>query len=77
MCEYTIYGRNDCEYCIKAINLCVHNGTSFSFINMENENISKDQLSNKLNTQISTVPQVLFNQQYIGGSDDLENHFAA
>lgn len=75
MNDYIIYGRDDCEFCIKAINLCINNGTSFSFINMTSKDMSKETLSVLLNIPVETVPQVVLGDIYIGGSDALENHF--
>lgn len=77
MNNYTIYGREDCEYCVKAIHLCISKGVSFSFINMTSQAITKEALSQKLNLPVMTVPQVLCNNHYIGGSDALEKHFSA
>lgn len=74
MKKFTIYGREDCGFCIKAIHLCLHKGFSFDFINMIDKNISKEQLSQQLSQPVATVPQILLDDKYIGGSDDLENY---
>ncbi|WP_261841494.1 glutaredoxin domain-containing protein [Aliamphritea ceti] len=74
MKEFTIYGREDCAFCIKAIHLCLHNGYSFNFINITTAKITKEQLSIKINQPVRTVPQILTGSIYIGGSEDLETH---
>lgn len=75
--NYTIYGRDDCEFCVKAVNLCVRNGASFSFVNMTRNEMTKEVLSELLQVSVRTVPQVLLESRYIGGCDDLEKHFQA
>ena len=75
MNKITIYTSQTCPYCIKAKKL-------LKMLNLEFEEINSDdnfdemceELSKKYNKPgISTVPQIIINDHYVGGCDDLEN----
>ena len=72
-----IYGRMSCRYCVRAIDLaeqlCEENDEiEYSFINMEREGISKEDLAKLKNIEVKTVPQIFIDQQHIGGCSDFE-----
>ena len=75
MNKITIYTSQTCPYCIEAKKL-------LKMLNLEFEEINSDdnfdemceELSKKYNNPgISTVPQIIINDHYVGGYDDLEN----
>ena len=77
MNKVTIYTSQSCPYCIKAKKL-------LKMLNLEFEEINSDDnfdemcenLSQKYNKPgISTVPQIIINNHYIGGYDDMEQMY--
>lgn len=72
MSQYTIYGRPECPYCQRAMQLLDARNLSYTFINMTTEGISKEALSKKLGKPVMTVPQILDGDHYVGGCSDLE-----
>lgn len=45
--DYAIYGRKDCGYCRKAVQLCLEEWVSFLFITMTAKGISEEVLARK------------------------------
>ncbi|MGB0894973.1 MAG: GrxA family glutaredoxin [Parashewanella sp.] len=77
--KVTVYGRSGCPYCTRAVQICEllkskRNDFSFDYIDMIAEGISKEALSEKLNVDVRTVPQVMLDDQYIGGCTEFEQH---
>ncbi len=75
MNKVTIYTSQTCPYCIKAKKLLKMLNLDYTEINIEN---NFDEMCDKLSKQynipsISTVPQIIINDHYIGGYDDLES----
>ncbi len=75
MNHITIYTSEMCPYCIKAKKLLKILNLNFEEINVDN---NFDEMCEKLNEKynqkgISTVPQIIINDHYIGGYDDLEH----
>ncbi len=75
MNHITIYTSEMCPYCIKAKKLLKMLNLNFEEINVDN---NFDEMYEKLNEKynqkgISTVPQIIINDHYIGGYDDLEH----
>lgn len=77
MNEVTVYTSTTCPYCVKAKRL-------LKMLNLDYEEINCDEnfdemcanLSQKFNQPcISTVPQIIINDNYIGGYDDLEHMY--
>lgn len=77
MNKVIIYTSQACPYCIKAKKL-------LKMLNLEYEEINSDNnfdemclnLSQKYNQpNVSTVPQIIINDRYIGGYDDLERMY--
>jgi len=64
-----IYTTNWCPSCVAAKNLLKNENIDFEEINIEEKGISREKL-----LEISgkyTVPQIVINNQYIGGYDQL------
>ncbi|MFI3256244.1 MAG: GrxA family glutaredoxin [Psittacicella sp.] len=72
--KIVIYGRPGCPYCARALeeskNLKANNLADYEYIDVYEQNISKDELSQKLNKEVKTWPQVLVDDNYIGGCDN-------
>lgn len=69
--EFTVYGRPWCGYCSGALRLLDQMGLDYSYIDIREEGISKQELAEKLERPVYTVPQILHGDQYIGGYTDL------
>tara|TARA_B100001750_G_C15295370_1_gene489493 strand:- start:394 stop:645 length:252 start_codon:yes stop_codon:yes gene_type:complete len=66
-----IYSSNWCSYCNAAKNLLKELNISFEEINIEENNISREDLL-KLSGGY-TVPQICINEKFIGGYTELQN----
>ena len=64
-----IYGTTWCPSCVSAKRLFDEMNLSYDEINIEEENISREKLSEI--TGGHTVPQIVINDQCIGGFSDL------
>lgn len=69
--EFVVYGRPWCGYCSGALRLLDQMGLDYSYIDIREEGISKQELAEKINQPVHTVPQILHGDQYIGGYTDL------
>ena len=67
--KITIYSTTWCPSCVSAKKLLDEIGLPYNEINIEKENISRDNLV-KI-TGGSTVPQIVINEKTIGGFDNL------
>lgn len=68
-----IYTSSACPYCIKAKKLLKSLGLVYTEHNIDEtfDEITKE-LSEKFKRPIMTVPQIIINEYYVGGYDDLE-----
>lgn len=73
MNKIDIYTSATCPYCIKAKKLLTNLNLTYVEHNIDDnfEEITKE-LSEKFQRQIMTVPQIIINNHYVGGYDDLE-----
>ena len=74
--KLVIYGRKSCPFCVKAKKLAedlksVREDFDFDYIDYEEKGMSKEDISNEINQTVNTVPQILLDEKYIGGYDDL------
>ena len=67
--KITIYSTTWCPSCVSAKRLLDERGIPYNEINIEKENMSRDNLA-KI-TGGSTVPQIIINEKTIGGFDSL------
>ena len=67
--KITIYSTTWCPSCVSAKRLLAERGIPYNEINIEKENMSRDNLA-KI-TGGSTVPQIIINEKTIGGFDSL------
>ena len=73
----TIYGRPGCPYCVRAEQIARYlkehrDDFSFEYIDMPSAGLTKEMLSQQLETPVRTVPQVLLDGTLIGGCDEFE-----
>lgn len=73
MNKIDIYTSSSCPYCIKAKKLLSTLGLDYVEHNVDDafEEMAKE-LSEKFNKTIMTVPQIIVNNNYVGGYTDLE-----
>lgn len=64
-----IYGSDNCNYCKKAIQLCIDSGLEYTYIDIDYVS-DYDQLIKKLGN-FRTVPQIVLDNVLVGGYDDL------
>lgn len=81
MSQAIIYSTEICPYCVKAKALLKLQGVEYKEITVDiSTQKAKDEykrnLSEKTGVPISTVPQIFLDDEYIGGFDDLDAHFA-
>jgi glutaredoxin 3 len=69
-----VYNKDYCPYCKSAKALLEHKGFDFTEIDVEH---NPDKLSEMLDrSHRRTVPQIFFDDEHIGGFDDLQAYFA-
>ena len=68
--KFTIYTTNWCAYCKAAKQLLSSRGFDFSEINLEEKGMNRENMFEI--TGGRTVPQILMNDNPIGGFDDLQ-----
>ena len=70
MKKITIYTGPVCNYCDAAKRLLKRNNMSFSEINIAEVDGALDEMIKKANGK-RTIPQIFFDDQHIGGYDDV------
>lgn len=78
--KLTIYGRKNCAWCEKAKTLAQslkQDGEieDFTYVDYQEENLSKEDLFFIAGTQVKTVPIILVDTKYIGGYQELSEYF--
>lgn len=74
MSKFTIYGRPGCGFCIRAKQLCQIKGFDHHYIDMAEENVSREELEALTGKPVFTVPQIFHGDLHIGGYDDLNEY---
>ena len=72
---FIVHGKPNCPFCSKAIELLSKNNLKIVYINIttpENQKVKEELIAQGH----STVPQVYFNDEYIGGYEDLVIHLS-
>ncbi len=75
MSKCTLYTANVCPYCVRAKQLLKSHSVDFEEIDVSDPN-DRNSLVEKANG-MKTVPQIFFDDQHIGGCDDLEEFINA
>lgn len=72
--KFTIYGHQACGFCRQAKTVLQANLIQFDYIDIHTENINPDDLAQKIGKPANTVPQIFYNNSYIGGYQELMKH---
>lgn len=70
MAKVTVYYRDFCGYCARAIALLERKGVEFEKINAGMDAEKKREMIQRSNGG-ATFPQIFINGEHIGGSDDM------
>ncbi|MGC8121559.1 GrxA family glutaredoxin [Marinobacter sp. VGCF2001] len=70
MDQVTIYGRTSCGFCVAARNLCESRGIPFTWVDMIEKNMTKQDIADRIGRPVYTVPQILVGSEYVGGFDE-------
>jgi len=73
--QATIYTTATCPYCRRAKALLTREGIEFEEICLEFDTAEMDELIARTNHE--TLPQIFFDEEFIGGCDDLEELLAS
>jgi len=65
-----IYTKVTCPYCVRAKALLVQKNIAFNEIKIDNDNELRAKMIQRGNGAY-TVPQIFFNENHVGGCDDL------
>ena len=71
--DVTIFTRPDCEYCVRAKGMLADAGLQYEELVL---NRDYTEATIRAVSGMSSVPQVFINGDYIGGSEDLEQHLS-
>jgi len=74
MSHFTIFGRPDCGYCVRAKQLLEQNEQDMRWIDIQAEGISKADLEKTIGKPVETVPQIFHGKTYIGGYTELAEY---
>ena len=72
MKNITIYTGPLCNYCEAAKKLFKRNNITYKEINIANVDGAMDEMNKKANGK-RTIPQIFFDDQHIGGYDEVRN----
>lgn len=71
MSAFTVYGRPGCGYCYHAVETLSSNQYEFEYIDIYEKGLSKQDVSERINQPVYTMPQILHGDHYIGGCMEL------
>ncbi len=74
MARFTIFGRPDCGYCVRAKQLLEINEFEMKWIDIQAEGISKADLEKTIGKPVETVPQIFHGNNHIGGYTELAEY---
>jgi len=73
---YTIYGKPDCPYCVKASNLLEQHSMAYHYINISSNESARQYVKETLG--FKTVPVIVDSDgAVVGGYDDLAAKFGS
>ena len=76
---FTVYGKEDCTYCVQAVELLKQNGEEFTYKKL-GVDYSKEALLSiigEFGVIPRSVPQIVKDGEYVGGYDALKNLLTA
>ncbi|MBM68200.1 MAG: glutaredoxin [Haliea sp.] len=65
---FRVYGKSNCPYCVKAVSLLQGDSIEYEYYDISG---NKELIDNFKSQGFTTVPQIWFNDEHIGGYDDL------
>lgn len=68
--QVTIYGRTSCGFCVRARDLCESRNLPYTWIDMIQQGMSKQDIADRIGRPVHTVPQILVGSEYVGGCDE-------
>lgn len=68
--QVTIYGRTSCGFCVRARDLCESRNIPYTWIDMIQQGLSKQDIADRIGRPVHTVPQILVGSEYVGGFDE-------
>jgi len=71
MSSFTVYGRPGCGYCYYAVRALKSSEFEFEYIDIYKEGLSKQDVSERINQPVRTMPQILHGDHYVGGCTEL------
>jgi glutaredoxin 1 len=71
MDKFIIFGHRACGFCRQAKAVLQANAVEFNYIDIHEESISQADLSKKIGQPAKTVPQIFYNDLYVGGYQEL------
>ena len=77
--ETIVYSKEQCPFCVKAIDMLTEKGVDFKVFKLGQDLEKEDMVAlvkEKTGIEVTTVPQIFLNGEYIGGFTDLEKHYA-
>ncbi|MFT7224155.1 MAG: glutaredoxin 1 [Cellvibrionaceae bacterium] len=74
MKSFTIFGRPDCGYCVRAKQLLESKDFEYRWVDINKEGISKADLEETVGKTVETVPQIFHGTQHIGGYTELNSY---
>ena len=72
---YTVFSKNNCSYCARAIHLIEDQGFQVQIKKIDENNEYFQEMRN-LAPSMRTMPVIFKNNTLIGGYSDLVNHFS-
>jgi len=66
-----IYGRENCPFCTKAVELCHQQKLNFSYHDVQKDEAARAEMFRRV-PDARTVPQIFAGDLHIGGFTDLE-----
>lgn len=74
MSRFTIFGRADCGYCVRAKQLLQDKEYEMRWIDIHEKGISKADLEATIGKPVETVPQIFHGQNHVGGYTELVDY---
>ena len=69
--RFTIFGHQACGFCRQAKAVLESKELEFRYVDIHKEGISKADLSETVGRPVTTVPQIFYGKEYIGGYQEL------
>ncbi len=71
MKRFTIFGHQACGFCRQAKAVLESKSLDFRYVDIHEEGISKADLAETVGKPVSTVPQIFYGEEYVGGYQEL------